>query len=91
MKTELPVVYVRGYAGTTSGINRQVDDPFYGFNLGSTHVRVGGAGDPMVDPSHSDALPPSASITARQPPKARHAGDEAVERTSCRDEPRKTG
>jgi Putative serine esterase (DUF676) len=47
MTTHLPVVYVRGYAGTTSGINSQVDDPFYGFNLGSTHVRVGGQGDPI--------------------------------------------
>jgi hypothetical protein len=47
MTTQLPVVYVRGYAGTTSGINSQVDDPFYGFNLGSTHVRVGGTGDPI--------------------------------------------
>jgi pimeloyl-ACP methyl ester carboxylesterase len=44
--TRLPVVYVRGFAGGTSGINRQVDDPFYGFNDGSTHVRVGGAGTP---------------------------------------------
>lgn len=47
MVAKLPVVYVRGYAGTTSGINAQVDDPFYGFNLGSTHVRVGGSGDPV--------------------------------------------
>jgi pimeloyl-ACP methyl ester carboxylesterase len=43
----LPVIYVRGYAGPTAGIDTQVDDPFYGFNLGSTHVRVGGDGDPM--------------------------------------------
>ena len=28
----LPVIYVRGYAGTTAGIDSQVDDPFYGFN-----------------------------------------------------------
>ncbi|MDQ3973594.1 MAG: hypothetical protein M3276_04550, partial [Actinomycetota bacterium] len=47
MVQELPIVYVRGFAGTTSGINEQVDDPFYGFNLGSTHVRVGGGGDPL--------------------------------------------
>lgn len=43
----LPVIYVRGYAGPTSGIDTQVDDPFYGFNKGATHVRVGGDGDPM--------------------------------------------
>ena len=43
----LPIVYVRGYAGATSGIDSQVDDPFYGFNLGATHVRVGDDGGPM--------------------------------------------
>jgi len=42
----LPIIYVRGYAGPTSGIDTQVDDPFYGFNKGATHVRVGGDGDP---------------------------------------------
>lgn len=44
----LPVIYVRGFGGMTSGINKVVDDPFYGFNLGSTHVRVGAAGDPVL-------------------------------------------
>jgi pimeloyl-ACP methyl ester carboxylesterase len=43
---QLPIIYIRGYAGTTSGIDTQVDDPFYGFNRGATHVRVGGDGDP---------------------------------------------
>jgi len=43
----LPVVYVRGFAGPTSSIDKQVDDPFYGFNNGSTHVRIGGDGDPL--------------------------------------------
>ena len=43
----LPIIYVRGYAGPTAGIDAQVDDPFYGFNNGATHVRVGGDGDPM--------------------------------------------
>jgi pimeloyl-ACP methyl ester carboxylesterase len=42
----LPIIYIRGYAGPTSGIDAQVDDPFYGFNRGATHVRVG-RGDPM--------------------------------------------
>ena len=46
MADKLPLVYVRGYAGSTSGIDKQVDDPFYGFNVGSTHVRVGRRGDP---------------------------------------------
>ena len=44
---KLPIVYVRGYAGPTAGIDVAVDDPFYGFNAGATHVRVGGDGDPM--------------------------------------------
>src|SRR6476659_2234473 len=42
----LPIVYIRGYAGPTTGIDAQVDDPFYGFNKGGTHVRVGGSGEP---------------------------------------------
>ena len=41
-----PIVYIRGYAGPTEGINAQVEDPFYGFNAGSTHIRVAGNGDP---------------------------------------------
>jgi pimeloyl-ACP methyl ester carboxylesterase len=41
----LPIVYIRGYAGPTTGIDAQVDDPFYGFNKGATHVRVGGSGE----------------------------------------------
>ena len=47
MAEKLPIVYVRGFAGDTSGINRVVADPFYGFNEGSTHVRVGGDGEPV--------------------------------------------
>ncbi len=42
----LPIIYVRGFAGTTSGIDKAIDDPFYGFNEGSVHVRVGGDGTP---------------------------------------------
>ena len=41
-----PIVYILGYAGSTAGINAQVDDPFYGFNHGSTHIRVAGDGAP---------------------------------------------
>ena len=44
--SKLPIVYVRGYADPTSGIDSAVDDPFYGFNSGGTHVRVNGDGDP---------------------------------------------
>ncbi|HSS25477.1 MAG TPA: hypothetical protein VLL82_13990 [Mycobacterium sp.] len=42
----LPIIYIRGYAGPTTGIDAQVDDPFYGFNRGATHVRVDGSGEP---------------------------------------------
>ena len=45
MADHLPIVYVRGFAGSTSGIDEQTEDPFYGFNLGSTHVRVGARGE----------------------------------------------
>ncbi|MFG2352732.1 esterase/lipase family protein [Streptomyces sp. NPDC048521] len=38
---KLPIVYVRGYAGDTAGIDKMVTDPFYGFNQGSTHIRIG--------------------------------------------------
>lgn len=40
----LPVIYVRGFAGSSSGINSAVDDPFYGFSQGSVHVRADGNG-----------------------------------------------
>jgi len=46
MMDKLPVVYIRGYGGPTAGINSVVEDPFYGFNSGSTHIRVGRDGDP---------------------------------------------
>lgn len=42
----LPIIYIRGYAGPTTGIDEQVDDPFYGFNKGATHIRVDGSGEP---------------------------------------------
>lgn len=37
---KLPIIYVRGYAGSQGEVEQTVDDPFYGFNVGSTHVRV---------------------------------------------------
>jgi pimeloyl-ACP methyl ester carboxylesterase len=46
MREGLPIIYVRGFAGGTAGINAAVDDPFYGFNSGSTHVRVGSKREP---------------------------------------------
>src|SRR5579872_2759185 len=42
-----PIIYVRGFAAGTSGIDTATDDPFYGFNDGATHVRVGGDGNPQ--------------------------------------------
>ena len=52
----LPIIYVRGFAGRTSGIDAAVDDPFYGFNLGSVHVRVGGSGQPLFHQFESPLL-----------------------------------
>lgn len=40
----LPVIYVRGFAGTGAAVNSAVDDPFYGFSQGSVHVRADGSG-----------------------------------------------
>ncbi|PRZ42769.1 PGAP1-like protein [Antricoccus suffuscus] len=45
-RTKLPIVYLRGFAGTTDGIDTTTNDPFYGFNTGTTHVRIDGDGDP---------------------------------------------
>ncbi|QNI30844.1 lipase [Alloacidobacterium dinghuense] len=39
MNSHFPIVYVRGYAGTQSDVEETVDDPTYGFNTGSTHIR----------------------------------------------------
>ncbi len=52
----LPLVYVRGFGGGTSGINKVVDDPFYGFNEGSTHVRVGAHDQPVFHQFESPLL-----------------------------------
>lgn len=46
MARRLPIIYVRGFGGGQSGIDALVEDPFYGFNVGSTHVRVGARGEP---------------------------------------------
>ncbi len=35
-----PIIYVRGYAGSQSDVEDAVDDPLYGFNVGSTHIRL---------------------------------------------------
>ncbi|RNG26484.1 esterase/lipase family protein [Streptomyces botrytidirepellens] len=43
---KLPIVYVRGFAGDTAGIDKVVADPFYGFNEGSTHIRIGPDDEP---------------------------------------------
>ncbi|MCX4683590.1 alpha/beta hydrolase [Kitasatospora purpeofusca] len=45
--SRLPIVYVRGYASGTPGIEKAVTDPFYGFNEGSTHIRVGRQDSPV--------------------------------------------
>ncbi|MET9828797.1 alpha/beta fold hydrolase [Streptomyces sp. NPDC006385] len=52
----LPLVYVRGFAGGTRGIDKAVDDPFYGFNEGSTHVRVGAHNQPLFHQFESPLL-----------------------------------
>ncbi|MFG3118122.1 esterase/lipase family protein [Streptomyces sp. NPDC048197] len=46
MAERSPLIYLRGYAGPPSGVDKQVDDPFYGLNSGATHIRVDGDGAP---------------------------------------------
>ena len=46
MSEKLPIIYVRGFAGGQGAIDDAVDDPFYGFNQGSVHIRVGANGTP---------------------------------------------
>ncbi len=46
MDKYLPIIYVRGYAGSQGAVESTVDKPYYGFNLGSTQVRTGPDGDP---------------------------------------------
>ncbi len=53
---DLPIIYVRGFAGGDSGIDKAVDDPFYGFNEGSVHVRVGNRGEPHFHQFESPLL-----------------------------------
>src|SRR3712207_1635147 len=53
---KLPIIYVRGFAGGDSGIDRAVADPFYGFNEGSVQVRVGGSADPRFHQFESPML-----------------------------------
>ena len=45
MGKELPIVYIRGYAGSQGEVEQTSDDPFCGFNLGSTHIRLDVNGD----------------------------------------------
>ena len=56
MGDRLPIVYVRGYAGSQKGIDSAVDDPFYGFNAGSTHIRTAGDGHPRFHQFESPLL-----------------------------------
>ncbi|MER6345822.1 esterase/lipase family protein [Streptomyces sp. NPDC001595] len=55
-QNRIPIIYVRGFAGDTSGINKVVTDPFYGFNEGSTHVRVGPGEKPTFHQFESPLL-----------------------------------
>ena len=46
MSARFPIIYVRGFAGGQGAIDAAADDPFYGLNEGSVHVRVGANGTP---------------------------------------------
>lgn len=47
MPKVFPIVYVRGYAGTQGEVEETVDDPFYGFSKGSTHIRINAREEPQ--------------------------------------------
>lgn len=55
-EVRLPVIYVRGFAGSGSAINNAVDDPFYGFSQGSVHVRADANGKPKFHQFESPML-----------------------------------
>ena len=42
----LPIIYLRGFTFGQGGTEATVDDPFYGLNTGSTHVRQDETGQP---------------------------------------------
>lgn len=48
----LPIVCLRGFAGATSSITEQVDDPFFGLNAG-TRIRtnIDGGSTPVLNGS----------------------------------------
>ncbi|NMR19438.1 triacylglycerol lipase [Cellulomonas fimi] len=52
----LPVIYVRGFAGSGASINTAVADPFYGFNEGSVQVRLDGSDRPAFHQFESPLL-----------------------------------
>jgi pimeloyl-ACP methyl ester carboxylesterase len=43
-----PIIYIRGYAGTKDAVENAVDSPYYGFNDGSSRVRLDGKGRPAL-------------------------------------------
>lgn len=52
----LPIIYVRGYAGSGAEKDAAVDDPFYGFSRGSVHVRANRSGRPQFHQFESPML-----------------------------------
>jgi pimeloyl-ACP methyl ester carboxylesterase len=43
-----PIIYIRGYAGSASAVERAVESTYYGFNDGSTKIRVEADGRPSL-------------------------------------------
>lgn len=56
MSGAFPIIYIRGFAGGTDGIDAAVVDPLYGFNAGSTHVRVNGKSEAIFYQFESPVL-----------------------------------
>ena len=48
MPNYYPIVYVRGYAMTETEVESTFNNPYYGFNLGSTQYKLTAASDPKM-------------------------------------------
>lgn len=48
MPNYFPIIYVRGYAMTDSEVESTFNNPYYGFNLGSTQYKLSAAADPKM-------------------------------------------
>lgn len=75
---KVPIIYVRGFAGGEAGIERAVEDPFYGFNNGSVHIRVGLSGKPSFYQFEGPLLRLTRERQSEQDPDEGSPGDYTI-------------